>query len=107
MEINEPLLALLAAIFGGAGLKVIEALLSRSTRRADIAKEIRDELRDEISGMRDQIVDVDNRLDLWKRRYYELLAAFNELVVIALKEGLTEEVARIRKKLEKDDNVQD
>lgn len=100
MELSEPVLALLAAIFGGAGLKVIETLLSRSSKRADIAKEIRDELRGEVDGLRKQLSAIEQRLDRWKRQYYDLYVAFNELVVIALGAGLSEETNKIRKSLD-------
>lgn len=100
---TEPILALLAALFGGVGLKVIESLLSRSTHRADIAKEIRDELREEAANLREQLTSIESRLDRWKRQYYDLYVAFNELVVVALNAGLSEETNRIRKQLEDDD----
>lgn len=100
MELSEPILALLAAIFGGAGLKIIESLLSRSSRRADIAKEIRDELRGEVEGLRKQLAAIEQRLDRWKRQYYDLYVAFNELVVVAMNAGLSEETNRIRKSLD-------
>jgi seryl-tRNA synthetase len=103
MELSEPVLALLAAIFGGAGLKLIEALLAKSTRRQDVAKEIRDELRSEIVGLKVQLGDIERRLDRWKRQYYELYVAFNELVVVALSAGLTEETNRIRRSIEDED----
>lgn len=106
MELSEPVLALLAAVFGGAGLKAIESLLSRSSKRADIAKEIRDELRGEVDGLRGQLASIELRLDKWKRQYYDLYVAFNELVVLAIGAGLTEETNKIRKSLEdpKDDD---
>jgi hypothetical protein len=111
MELNEPLLALIAAIFGGAGLKLIESLLTRSGQRADIAKEIRDELRGEVNSLKEELNIIEARLDKWKRQYYKLYIAFNELVVVALAAGQTAETNRIRAGLEidriddKDDNV--
>lgn len=103
MELSEPVLALLAAVFGGAGLKIIEALISRSTRRTDLAKELREELRQEALDLRKQITDIESRLDKWKRQYYSLLVAFNELMAVAMTAGLSEEVKKIRKQLDEED----
>lgn len=105
MELTEPILALLAAVFGGVGLKVIESLLSRSSRRADVAKEIRDELREEATGLRDQLDSIESRLDKWKRQYYDLYVAFNEVVVLAMGAGLVEQVNEIRKRLESEEEA--
>lgn len=103
MELNEPVLALLAAVFGGAGLKIIEALISRSTRKTDLAKELREELRQEALDLRKQITDIESRLDKWKRQYYSLLVAFNELMAVAMGAGLAEEAKKIREELDQED----
>jgi len=102
MGLSEPVLALIAAVFGGAGLKVIESLLARSSQREDVAKQIRDELRGEVNGLREQLASIERRLDKWKRQYYDLYVAFNELVVVAMSAGLTKEVSRIRESLDND-----
>jgi uncharacterized coiled-coil DUF342 family protein len=99
MEINETIIALVAAMFGGVGLKVIEKVLSRSAERADVAKDIRDELREELGHLKHEIVELAERLDKWRKQYYDLLSAFNDLTVVALTAGLEEEVQRIRERL--------
>lgn len=97
---SEPVLALLAALFGGAGLKIIETLLSRSARKDDLAKELREELRVESQSLKDQIRDAQETVDKWRGMYYALLASFNELMALALNSGLQDEVRRIREALD-------
>ena len=95
-ELTEPVIALIAAIFGGAGLKVVESLLARSGKREDIARDIRDELRMEVESLRAQVADIEERLTKWKREYYQLYVSFNELLVIAISHGLKDEVKSIQ-----------
>lgn len=100
MELTEPVFALIAAVFGGAGLKVIESLFKRAGERADIASQIRSELRQEVLDLRETVHDIDERLESWRRQYYAALVAFNELSVIAINHGLSDEVAEVRQRLE-------
>lgn len=99
MTMSEPVLALIAALFGGAGLKVIEHLISRSSRKEDLAQQLRDELRQEVKTLRNQLDDIEQRLDRWKKKYYTLLVSFNELMAVAMNEGLVEEVNKIRRRM--------
>lgn len=100
VTMSEPVLALLAALFGGAGLKIIETLLSRSARKEDLAKELREELRQESQSLKDQVREAQDSIDKWRSMYYALLASFNELMAAALNKGMQEEVRRIRKALD-------
>lgn len=68
-----------ATVFGGAGLKVVESLLSKSKDKADDAREIRDELRLEISALREQVKEnsatqdeLEKEIESWRGKYYEL-----------------------------------
>jgi hypothetical protein len=71
---NEAVLALLGTVFGGAGLKLIEALLGRGKRREDIATSLRNELRTELIELRDDNEKLQTALDDWRTRYYRLVA---------------------------------
>jgi hypothetical protein len=95
MEIGEPILALVAAIFGGAGLKLIESILSRTASRSALAKEIRDELRVEVLRLRDELNEVSERLKKQKEEYFRLLFAFNAIASLAMSNGLQDEVRDI------------
>ena len=101
---SEAWIALLAAVFGGAGLKLIESILSRSKDRADIATQIRDELRTEISGLRDELRVVEDRLDKSRNSYYAILHAFNLAKGYLIKKGAMDEVASLEAMVNTDAN---
>lgn len=75
-DINQAWLALLGALLGGSGLKVVEYLLNRSKVRDDAALQMRTELRDEIKGLREELRKVEDELDKWRGKYYELMDEF-------------------------------
>lgn len=85
---NEALVALMAAVFGGAGLKVIEHVLSRTKDKVDFAAQLRDELRTEVTSLRTELKGVDDSLDVWKQRYFALLAHYNDMRVKCSEAGL-------------------
>lgn len=74
---NPAVLALIGTIFGGAGLKIIESFLSKGKVKSDIATEIRNELRGEVQTLREELRRVEEDLDTWKAKYYELLDQFH------------------------------
>ena len=76
---NAGVVALLGTIFGGAGLKIIEAWLGRQKERATEAQTMRDELRKEIEGLRTELdkaraeeMRLEGLIDEWKGRYWDL-----------------------------------
>ena len=70
---NEAVIGLIGAIFGGAGIKLIEAYVLPRAKQVDIATTIRDELRDEIKGYKQEVKDLRSELDEWKTKYFSLL----------------------------------
>jgi hypothetical protein len=103
MSMNEAIVALIAAIFGGAGLKAIEATLSRSKARSDVATQIRDELRVEVRELREEVRAIGASLDDWKSRYYRLLVGFNELKYQLLQAGHHDAIKIVEQKMEEED----
>jgi hypothetical protein len=71
---NEAVLALLGTVFGGVGLKVVEAALGRGKRREDLATNLRTELRAELTELREDNDKLEAALDLWRTKYYRLVA---------------------------------
>ena len=71
--------ALIGALFGGAGLKVVEWVLTRADRSFEEATVIRRELRAEVVELRKEVSRLEAELDEWKQRYYELLKQYNVL----------------------------
>ena len=95
---NSAIIALIGTIFGGAGLKVIEALLNRSKNKmderkseADIATGMREELRKEVASLKDELRRVEGELDTWRQKYYDLLEQF-----IQVKNSLDASLVQIR-----------
>lgn len=79
-------IALVATLFGGAGLKTIEGFLARGQKKDDAAKQIREELRQEgqtlkqeAVTLREEIRQVEKELDNWKERYFVLLQEHLEI----------------------------
>lgn len=72
-------IALIGTVFGGAGLKVIEKVLSKGMVKDDIATNLRTELRKDATELRAELKVVEHELDNWKVKYFELLQQFIEL----------------------------
>lgn len=79
---DEAWLALAGTVFGGVGLKVIESLLGRSSRKDTTAHQFRDELRTELilmrtemDKLRTELHKLDGEVDGWRTKYFSLLAA--------------------------------
>lgn len=49
------LIALFSALFGGAGLKLVEALLNRKQKQYEVEKSLREELRAELKELKDDV----------------------------------------------------
>lgn len=79
-EISDAWLALIGAIMGGSGLKIIDTWLGKAKVKDDSAAKFRDELRAEVVAMREELrktreelVASNAREDEWQAKYYELL----------------------------------
>lgn len=80
--LSEPMLALYGTIFGGVGLKIAESVLGRAGKKDDTATSLRTELRAELAAVRLEMeklkreaILADNTSDMWRTRYFSLLAA--------------------------------
>jgi hypothetical protein len=96
----EPAVALIAAIFGGVGLKFVEFVIGRSKAKSDIAAEMRAELRSDVVSLKEELDAIEASLEVWKKKYYRVLYGFNELSIAALAAGLSGDVERIRKEID-------
>lgn len=70
---SEAYLAVIGAILGGSGLKVIEHFLNKSKDKSDVAKDFRQELRQDLTDAKKELDRVEGELDTWKGKYYALL----------------------------------
>lgn len=81
MSTQEAWIALAGTVFGGVGMKLIEAILGRRKSRDDFASSLRTELRTDISSLRienehlhQRLDQLENTIDHWRDKYYALLA---------------------------------
>lgn len=93
-EVVTAVLTLLGTVFAGVGLKVVDSWLSRSSNKAKVDSELRQEYRDTINDKRTDITELKEDLDRakkeiddleeeiarWRERYYEEISARVELV---------------------------
>lgn len=103
-------MALIGVVFGGAGLKLIESIMTRDKDKADVATQFREELRTEVSGLRDELHILDDRLNKSRQMYYTILHAFNMAKGELLKHGDLESVQELEamvKNATKDSNNED
>jgi len=70
---TEAYLALIGAVLGGSGLKVIEHFLNKNKDKTDVAKDFRQELRGDLVDAKKDLDRVEDELDRWKSKYYVLL----------------------------------
>lgn len=72
-NINQAWLALIGALLGGSGLKVIEYWLNRSKNKDEAAATFRNELRQDVTALREELHRTEQERDSWRDRYYDLL----------------------------------
>jgi peptidoglycan hydrolase CwlO-like protein len=68
--IGETQAALLSAIFGGAGVKILEKLISRHSDKFNEAEKIRSELRGELEIAKKEVEDRKAEADEWREKYW-------------------------------------
>lgn len=75
---SEAIVAAIAAVVGGISVKLFDRWFARSDQREIDSRvssdQIRKELWDEIHKLRDDILKVHKELDLWRDKYYQLVA---------------------------------
>lgn len=82
---SEGWLALIATLMGASGLKVVEYFLSRSQRKTEIDSQLRNELRQDVDSLREEIVNLRAEVeraqaatDQWRERYFGILQKLYE-----------------------------
>jgi hypothetical protein len=89
IQVQEAWIGLAGTILGGAGFKIIEHWLTAASRRDKTALEIREELREDVLSLRQELKEVETDLDNWRSKYYDLLEKFIEVktnLEVALKQ---------------------
>lgn len=85
---EQTIIALLAALFGGGGLKFIEHMLNRNKERTDLATQLREELRVEVNNLKEEVKDIDGSLESWKKKYYKLLTHYHKMRIACISAGV-------------------
>lgn len=79
MHLDPAWIALIGTLCGGIGLKVLEHWLGRSKVKFDESTRLREELRTEMTGLRDEIKELEVEVDKWRKDYYDLRDKFTEV----------------------------
>lgn len=103
----EAFIALGAAIFGGAGLKAVEAFINRKKDRADFAAQLRDELRVDITGLREELNRLEDRLERSRKMYYAVLHVYNLAKAHLVEAGLADKIIELDDTLHKRTHIKD
>ena len=95
-SIPEAWLALIGAMFGGVGLKVLERWFKSKDDEPVIQKQFRDELRQDREDTRDELRRVEGENDQLKEKYYKLQEDFYTLLASTKTQNhKVEEVAKV------------
>lgn len=70
-EIFEASAAVLAALFGGLGVKLLEKLMSKKSEAFTEATQLREELRTEKAILRAEADEWKDEADKWREKYYD------------------------------------
>ena len=65
--------AAIASLLGGIGLKLTEWLLSKKQKEQEDVKDARLELQHRYDNAEKKIEELKKEVDLWRRKYYDLL----------------------------------
>lgn len=71
-----PIIALVGTMFGGAGLEFIKRWLGKAKERDDTATALRNELRGELTSIKQELAAVEKELDEWKTKYYDVVEKY-------------------------------
>lgn len=71
-----PILALLGTLFGGAGLEFVKRWLGKAKETNDIATNLRNELRGELTALKLEMEATEKESNEWRARYYEVLEKY-------------------------------
>lgn len=81
MAVDPAWIALIGTVCGGVGLKLTEHWLGRSKIKVDDASQIRDELRLEITALREEIKQLETDVNKWREEAYNLREKYMQQTV--------------------------
>jgi len=75
-DISPGWLSLMGAIAGTSGLAIVEHWLSRSKEEDTLAADMRDELRSDITSLREELHKTTMALDEYRVKYFDLMEKY-------------------------------
>lgn len=93
--LDPAVLALIATIFGGVGLKVVEHFLGKGKTRIDEASKLREEYRLQNESQREEIKQLEEEVDKWREEAYRLKEEF-----LVAKLDYLEQLQNLKRQLE-------
>lgn len=72
-NIPQAWLALIGALAGGTGLKLVEFILTRESETDKQLRDMRNEIRADLESCKAETVRLRTEADKWRERYYELM----------------------------------
>lgn len=88
MAMDPTVIALIGTVMGGVGLKVAESWLGRNKVRVDDAARMRDELRLQVTALREENKALEAQVDEWRAKYYEVYEKLLNVQTAAKLQGL-------------------
>lgn len=77
--ISDTTTAIIAALFGGAGVKLLEKILSSRSNYLAETERLRNELRHDVERLSEEVVAQKEESDDWRKKYWELVESTVQL----------------------------
>lgn len=71
MELSNGVIALIATLFGGVGLKITESWLHRNRDKIDVDLQYREELRRDLLTIKEELRKSNEETATWRDKYYD------------------------------------
>ena len=77
--LTETTTAIIAALFGGAGVKILDKVLSNRSQYLQETERLRTELRQDVERLSEELVAQKEEADEWRKKYWELVESTVQL----------------------------
>lgn len=71
LDLTENYVSIIAAVFGGIGVKLLERLSAKRSEKFSEAVRIREELRLEVNTLREELDELKQEVSVWREKYYQ------------------------------------
>lgn len=69
--LDPAVIALIGTVIGTVGVKVAEKWLGKRDRKVDDATQIRSELREQVTSLKEEILRLEDDVEEWRSKYYD------------------------------------